>query len=146
MPHKDPEASRAYFRKYLKEYRKRPDVAAKSAARSRATYSATPPDVRAVRVERAMERRRLRKAFLVASFGGRCPNCGFQGDAAAFDFDHIDPSAKSRSITEMLGRGASDSALSEELAKCRMLCANCHRVVSSKGALPAQVEFGTSGC
>lgn len=145
MAHKDPEAYRAYYRKYLKEYRTRPGVAEKGRARARAFY-ASRPDYNRARVERMSETRRARKAALVIAFGGRCSNCGFSGDPSALDFDHIDPSTKSCNVTTLLGRCASDERILAEASKCRLLCANCHRVVTSKGMLPPQLEYGMSGC
>lgn len=44
------------------------------------------------------------------------------------DFDHIDREEKSFNISEMFKRGYSIEAIEEEVSKCRLLCANHHRV------------------
>ena len=56
-----------------------------------------------------------------------CVKCGYNAHAAALDFNHIDPSTKSFNI------GCKTSSLSldkllEEVAKCEVMCANCHRI------------------
>lgn len=63
-----------------------------------------------------------------------CEQCGYSIHAVALDFDHIDPRAKSIAISRFVALGldpdsaeAQDKFVSEVL-KCRVLCANCHRV------------------
>lgn len=58
-----------------------------------------------------------------------CEECGYNENGVALDFDHRDPSQKlfnvsSRSLTMSLKR------IFQEIRKCRILCANCHRVHS----------------
>lgn len=45
------------------------------------------------------------------------------------DFDHIDPSLKLKSVSELVNRRASYKRIEEEISKCRLVCANCHRIV-----------------
>jgi fructose/tagatose bisphosphate aldolase len=62
-----------------------------------------------------------------------CEDCGFNAHPAALDLDHIDPSTKHVTKT---GRRQSPSSMitypvelfSAELAKCRVLCKNCHAI------------------
>lgn len=58
-----------------------------------------------------------------------CEFCGYNAHGVALDFDHLDPSTKlfspsSQSITFKL------KVLIAEIRKCRVLCANCHRIHS----------------
>lgn len=53
-----------------------------------------------------------------------CEHCG-ETDFRCLDFDHIDQSTKQYSISAMLGHSL--ELLQTEMAKCRILCANCHR-------------------
>lgn len=58
-----------------------------------------------------------------------CELCGYNTHGVALDFDHLDRSKKlfnpsSRSMTYKLRK------LFEEIRKCRILCANCHRIHS----------------
>jgi len=60
-------------------------------------------------------------------FGGFvCSECKFTGVPSQFDCHHIDPATKSRGISKM--RNYSEKKINEELDKCELLCANCHRM------------------
>ena len=54
-----------------------------------------------------------------------CPRCG-ESEPAALDFHHVDPSVKSGPIM-VIAKNGTMQKLREELAKCIILCANCHR-------------------
>jgi hypothetical protein len=88
------------------------------------------------------KRRRLLKAQLVTQRGSHCSDCSYSGPAAAFDFHHRDPAAKSFAIGTFSGPW---EVLLSEAERCDMLCANCHRLrhaaedVYSKGG--AVVDF-----
>ena len=43
------------------------------------------------------------------------------------EFDHRDPAEKSQGVTRMVGR-ASLKRIMAEVAKCDVVCANCHRM------------------
>jgi hypothetical protein len=55
-----------------------------------------------------------------------CEKCGYKDHHAALDFDHLDPVTKSRDIAKM--HTTNIEALKEEIKKCQVLCANCHRI------------------
>jgi hypothetical protein len=66
------------------------------------------------------------KKKCVDYLGGKCVDCGFEGHAVAFDFDHDDPSNKSFKISGcymFLWR-----YLKKELDKCSLRCCRCHRL------------------
>lgn len=65
------------------------------------------------------------KDAAVAAFGSRCAHCGGSFHRAVFDFHHRGD--KLGSPSEMF-LNKSLSALASELAKCILLCANCHRL------------------
>ncbi len=54
-----------------------------------------------------------------------CEICG-ENHPACLDFHHIDPSLKKFSVSRKRDR-PSLKQLQEEIAKCQVLCANCHR-------------------
>jgi 5-methylcytosine-specific restriction endonuclease McrA len=69
-------------------------------------------------------RREIKKQCLEYK-GGCCSKCGYDKSDYALEFHHRDPEKKDFSIN----RGASlvFDKLKEELDKCDLLCANCHR-------------------
>ena len=54
-----------------------------------------------------------------------CARCGYKEHACALDFNHLDPQQKSRRIASDV---TTKEQLLEEVSKCEVLCANCHRV------------------
>lgn len=67
-----------------------------------------------------------RKKRIVEQFGGKCLDCKNSFPYPVFEFHHLDPSQKDLSWTKM--RLVSEERLQNELSKCVMLCANCHRI------------------
>lgn len=57
-----------------------------------------------------------------------CTQCGFS-HPGALDFHHRDPSAKEGAVTRMVLQKRSKKAILEEIAKCDVLCSNCHRIL-----------------
>lgn len=55
-----------------------------------------------------------------------CVECG-EKDFRCLEFDHIDPSTKLYNVGQMASRGYSIKKIDAEVAKCRIICANCHR-------------------
>jgi hypothetical protein len=62
--------------------------------------------------------------------GYGCDDCGYNSHPAALDFDHIDPDDKEFLIPRYLAR-SNLKRLFKEIRKCRVLCANCHRIHSN---------------
>lgn len=55
-----------------------------------------------------------------------CKECGYNAHPSALEFNHIDPSTKLYTISQAMKRPWSD--IEAEIAKCEVLCANCHRI------------------
>lgn len=62
-----------------------------------------------------------RRAEAIAVLGGKCVQCQTTSD---LEIDHIDPSQKSYSMSKILNR--SKALVESELAKCQILCHECH--------------------
>ncbi len=55
-----------------------------------------------------------------------CERCG-ETHPACLDFHHRDPSQKCFSLNTAKRRGYTLAMVQEEIDKCEVLCANCHR-------------------
>ena len=55
-----------------------------------------------------------------------CKGCG-EDDSRCLDFHHRDPKKKSGSIGNAIRQGWSRRRILDEIKKCDVLCANCHR-------------------
>jgi hypothetical protein len=76
-----------------------------------------------------MDRWKQRKIKYIRQLGGRCHSCGLElteNNYCVFDFHHTNPHEKEYMWTKL--RLFSDSRIQEELSKCILLCANCHRL------------------
>lgn len=71
-------------------------------------------------------RSRLRRHMLYV-MGECCQICGYNRCSSALEFHHLDPSVKDFTISSKQAR--SWEATCDELKKCILLCANCHREV-----------------
>ena len=62
-----------------------------------------------------------------------CHKCK-EHDPRKLEYDHKDPAIKTRTVSELITDGYpwSSSILRNEIRKCRILCANCHRVHTIK--------------
>jgi hypothetical protein len=70
--------------------------------------------------------RRERKTKAVLALGGACTGCGRAVHARLFEFHHLDARTKDFAISAD-GILRSWQKIEAELAKCVLLCANCHR-------------------
>tara|TARA_Y100000034_G_C6851095_1_gene386144 strand:+ start:740 stop:1150 length:411 start_codon:yes stop_codon:yes gene_type:complete len=57
-----------------------------------------------------------------------CSECG-EDHPATIDFHHIDPQEKEINICHTVAQGWSPQRIEKEIAKCKILCANCHRIL-----------------
>jgi hypothetical protein len=75
--------------------------------------------------ESAQERRRRAAEFIDAVKSGPCTDCKQTFPPCVMDFDHI-RGTKVADISSM--RGSSIERIAAEIAKCELVCANCHRI------------------
>jgi hypothetical protein len=65
----------------------------------------------------------------------KCTQCGFN-HPAALDFHHTNPAEKENLVSKLVSNGCFVAAM-EEVQKCIVLCANCHRVHHAEEKNPA---------
>lgn len=74
----------------------------------------------------AVKNRRKRIKLIAAIVkGGKCELCGYSKYLSVLEFHHIDPKTKEFSISTNTNRALAD--VLNEIEKCKLLCANCHR-------------------
>lgn len=56
-----------------------------------------------------------------------CVHCG-ETNPVLLEFDHISQEDKVDSVSRLVKNGYSESTVFREIAKCQVLCANCHRL------------------
>lgn len=105
MPHTDPEERKKYMAEY---HRKNPDK------RRRTAYH--------------RGRRDTMKAFIDEQKDKPCMDCGVKYPPPVMDFHHRDPAEKEFGIRKGVCGLMSRERVEKEIAKCDLLCANCHRM------------------
>lgn len=112
MPHKDPEQAREYRSRYMRDV----------------WY----PKNRKKHLEYVRRNKQRVKAFIDEYKRQRsCTDCGFSGKEFPYvlDFDHLDGGrSKSFTIGSWSRAVLSIEAIEQEIAKCELVCANCHRI------------------
>ena len=106
MPYKDPEKRKAHHREQSRKY-----------------YLANKDKVMALsKINRAVGKARWDTFKRTL----KCTKCE-QNHPAALDFHHTDPSEKENLVSKLVSSGCFAAAM-EEVQKCIVLCANCHRI------------------
>jgi hypothetical protein len=72
---------------------------------------------------RAAEKRKVLNAYKIEK---GCTDCGYNKDARALEFDHLPGTEKQRTVASLLY--ASWEVIWAEVAKCEVVCANCHAI------------------
>ena len=82
---------------------------------------------------------RERQEFLVAyKLEKGCVDCGYNAHSEALDFDHLPGTEKKFTLAQ--NHCNSWENLLEEIAKCEVVCSNCHRVRTRQ----RRVDYGES--
>ena len=87
---------------------------------------------RRTRLERVRQHRKrrneLREWYRELKEGEPCTDCGGVFHHAAMQWDHLPGLTKTREVSNMVLRGFRRGTILEEIAKCELVCANCHAV------------------
>jgi hypothetical protein len=75
------------------------------------------------------ERRQKLRAFLQAQKVGKACRCCGLTDWRVLDFHHLEPDDKEGDLARAVRRNWSKERILREIAKCEVLCANCHRIL-----------------
>jgi len=72
-----------------------------------------------------------RKTYLVNMFGGGCQKCGYNECLRALSFHHRDRNLKKFCVNYKSLQSSNWETILEEVAKCDLLCLNCHAKLHS---------------
>lgn len=117
MAHKTSEAKRAY----MKAYR---EVNKETILASRAAHREVTSEYHKEYMRKRQDERRARLNEIKLAAG--CRACGYNAHPAALEFNHIGPATKACTVSRCVT--GSWEAIEAEIAKCEVLCANCHRI------------------
>lgn len=59
---------------------------------------------------------------------GPCTDCGGSFPPYVMDFDHLPGTKKTLAVSYLANHGSGKAKLLAEIAKCELVCANCHRI------------------
>lgn len=65
-----------------------------------------------------------------------CTDCGQTFPTVCMDFDHLPQFVKFKGVSVMAATGFSLEKIQEEIDKCELVCANCHRIRSAERGWP----------
>ncbi len=106
MPFKSRKTKLAYSRRYYRENREH--------------------HVEQAMIRRTRRRKEIKQWIAEFKIGKSCARCP-EADPACLDFHHRRQANKTVEICYVRRRGWSQKRLMQEIAKCDLLCANCHR-------------------
>jgi predicted HNH restriction endonuclease len=72
-------------------------------------------------------RRRKLKKYFIERKGGKCAVCDKSFQDCVFDFHHLHPDKKDKTIGQLLNGGR--DRIEKELQNCILVCSNCHRII-----------------
>lgn len=75
------------------------------------------------------QKQQFKKRLAEIKQASGCTDCG-ESNHIVLDFDHIRD--KKYNVSRMIHDGFSWAAIKKEIAKCEVVCANCHRIRTHK--------------
>jgi hypothetical protein len=70
----------------------------------------------------------VRQSLNIIKEESPCRGCGEFYPAVCMEFYHRDPREKRDHVSTLVGKGRRWETIVEEIRKCDILCANCHRL------------------
>ena len=120
---RNPEKYKEYARNHYHRVQADPERAAKRKEVRTRWYAENKESV----LQKQKEKKRARKQDAISYLGGACKECNGEFHPAVFEFHHRDPATKDRDPSKLLQ--LKWERVKEELDKCDLLCANCHRLI-----------------
>lgn len=114
---------RGYFREQRRQQRTNPDFRARERERQRSYRSK--PETRAKDLAYATNRQAQRQQLLNQLKDVPCKDCGQRFPPYCMDFDHV-RGEKFKDLSDIKSHAL--QVIMDEVAKCEIVCANCHRI------------------
>ena len=83
-------------------------------------------------IARTNKARRLKLDFVRAIKNKPCADCGIKYPPYVMDFDHQNSDDKIVDVARAVNKNWSLKKIKKEVAKCEVVCANCHRIRTYK--------------
>ena len=77
-------------------------------------------------IEETYKRRKAKRHAAIQSLGDKCADCGETFPEVCYDFHHTGD--KTDAVANMIRDNKKLETILEEVSKCVLLCANCHRM------------------
>ena len=87
--------------------------------------------------ELAILKKQKYKLKMIEYKGNKCEKCGYNKNIAALEFHHLDPSTKKFTLSDTHHTWEETK---EELDKCILVCANCHRELHNPQSTPEKLK------
>lgn len=85
------------------------------------------PDKRATQIANNAKRIQRNRDYVLAYLQDHpCMDCE-EDDVVVLEFHHLDPSLKVKAVSQLMYETTSLKRIQEEIDKCEVICANCHR-------------------
>lgn len=124
----------------ITEYRKRPEVRERRIKESKEwraknctkefwqkKYKDMPEYRRQLVKESAQKSKERNRQYIKSCKNKPCADCGGLFEPECMDFHHIDPKTKKFNVANLGNTARALKHIEEEISKCVLLCANCHR-------------------
>jgi hypothetical protein len=118
MPYKDPKKQKAAQQKWYQENRLKV-------------------------IEASLSQRDKNRLWLEDQRSNPCVDCGDKYPSCCMDFHHRDPLTKSFGISDGITRYARATIVAE-IAKCDLVCSNCHRIRHNRFYNQGVAQLGQS--
>ncbi len=70
-----------------------------------------------------------------------CQLCGYNTCFRALEFHHVDPHTKEYAVSQFMSSRRSANVIRQEIAKCMLVCANCHREIHEGLVLVTEADL-----
>lgn len=121
------EATKARVKAHrAKRFAEDPDAVRAAEAARAARYRARNPGVGSKHGRAA--RARAKEFVNAIKVATPCADCGKYFPAVCMDFDHLDAGEKESCVGTLVNKAHSLKRIAREVAKCDVVCSNCHRL------------------